>query len=149
MDLLKCEICSLHNSNMHTDKWEVFRNNSWIIRHHPHPAPLLGWLLLDSYRHISGPIEFDEHESSSFGCMVRKASLLIRKLTDCDRVYCIAFGEGARHLHMHLIPRFGSDLSTAAWSVADHYRNVVKGLTESVPESEVSKFVTNARSLIT
>jgi diadenosine tetraphosphate (Ap4A) HIT family hydrolase len=53
---------------------------------------------------------------------VRHASQLVQQITGCERVYAIAFGEGAPHLHLHLIPRHVSNPLTAAWSVADLYR---------------------------
>ena len=80
--------------------------------------------MLDSLRHCSGPIEFTTVEASAWGGAVQQASRLVQRLTQCDRVYVIAFGEGAQHLHLHLIPRVIGDPSTAAWSVADHYRAV-------------------------
>ena len=80
------------------DRYEIFRNDLWVLRHHPDPAPLLGWFLLDSRRHCSGPIEFTTAEASAWGGAVQQASRLVQRLTQCDRVYAIAFGEGAQHL---------------------------------------------------
>jgi 3-deoxy-manno-octulosonate cytidylyltransferase (CMP-KDO synthetase) len=54
--------------------------------------------------------------------MLQRSSALVRQLTGCERVYAIAFGEGALHLHVHLIPRQGSDPASEAWTVADLYR---------------------------
>ena len=122
--MLSCPICSLHQDQQMQDRYEIFRNDLWVLRHHPDPAPLLGWFLLDSRRHCSGPIEFTTAEASAWGGAVQQASRLVQRLTQCDRVYAIAFGEGAQHLHLHLIPRVIGDPSTAAWSVADHYRAV-------------------------
>ena len=122
--MLSCPICSLHQDQQMQDRYEIFRNDLWVLRHHPDPAPLLGWFLLDSRRHCSGPIEFTTAEATASGGAVQQASRLVQRLTQCDRVYAIAFGEGAQHLHLHLIPRVIGDPSTAAWSVADHYRAV-------------------------
>ena len=124
MMMLSCPICSLHQDQQMQDRYEIFRNDLWVLRHHPDPAPLLGWFLLDSRRHCSGPIEFTTPEASAWGGAVQQASRLVQRLTQCDRVYAIAFGEGAQHLQLHLIPRVIGDPSTAAWSVADHYRAV-------------------------
>jgi diadenosine tetraphosphate (Ap4A) HIT family hydrolase len=66
-------------------------------------------------------------------------------VTGCDRVYAIAFGEGARHLHLHLIPRFQADQRSAAWSVADLYRDVETGREQPVPFDSVEKFLAAAR----
>jgi diadenosine tetraphosphate (Ap4A) HIT family hydrolase len=72
---------------------------------------------------------------------------LVRTLTGCDRIYAIAFGEGARHLHLHLIPRFGNDPATSAWSIADHYRAVARFERPAADPGAVATLVGNARSL--
>ena len=124
---LSCPICNLHRDIDQQKKYEIYRDDLWVLRHHPTPAPLLGWLLLDSLRHCSGPIDFSANESSNWGIAVRDACTLIKQLTQCDRIYTIAFGEGAQHLHLHLIPRLISNPATKAWSIADHYRSVDSG----------------------
>jgi len=42
-------------------------------------------------------------------------------------VYVVMFGEGAPHLHAHLVPRDPSREGTSAWAVADWYRAVERG----------------------
>ena len=77
---------------------------------------------------------------------MQHASALVRELTGCDRVYAMAFGEGAPHLHLHLIPRFAHDPHTAAWSVADHYRAVASGQRHATPADQVAALVERARA---
>jgi diadenosine tetraphosphate (Ap4A) HIT family hydrolase len=85
----------------------------------PIPAPLAGWLILDARRHLSGPIDFSPAEARDWGGAVQAASSLVRDLSGCDRVYAVLFGEGARHLHLHLIHRHSEDGATEARAVAD------------------------------
>ena len=59
--------------------------------------------------------------------------------------YAIAFGEGARHLHLHLIPRCADDLRTTAWSVADLYRNVESGRAAAASVERVKEWLFRAR----
>jgi diadenosine tetraphosphate (Ap4A) HIT family hydrolase len=101
--------------------------------------------MLDSCRHLGGPADFTPQEAQAWGPAVQWASALVRELTGCDRVYAIAFGEGAPHLHVHLIPRFGVDPGTAAWSVADHYRAVAAGERAAAPSERVAALVARAR----
>ena len=115
------------------------------MRHHPHPAPLLGWCLLDARRHLAGPIDFLDDEAVGWGKVVREASKLVKTASGCDRVYAIAFGEGARHLHLHLIPRFQADQRSAAWSVADLYRDVETGREQPIKFESVEEFLAAAR----
>ena len=140
-----CPICRLHDDPAARGAYEIGRGSLWLLRHHPEPAPLVGWLLLDSLRHVAGPADFNDKEAASWGLAVRYASSLLKEKTGCDRVYAIAFGEGAPHLHLHLIPRFAGDPRTSAWLVADHYRVVAaRELLPAAPE-QVTDLVTRAR----
>jgi hypothetical protein len=97
MDPASCAICRLHGDAA-SAAFEIARSDLWLLRHHPDPAPLAGWLLLDARRHLAGPLAFTDREATSWGRAVRHASQLVQQLTGCDRVYAIAFGEGAPHL---------------------------------------------------
>ena len=142
-----CAICRLHQDPLSRERYEISRRELWLLRHHPDPAPLAGWLLLDSVRHCGGPLEFGPSEAQSWGGAVRDASRLVQQITGCDRVYAIAFGEGAPHLHLHLIPRFADDPATSAWLVADHYRAVQRGQKEAASAAQVQEMVTLARRI--
>ena len=143
--MTSCSVCDLHGSAEACRRFEISRDRHWILRHHPDPAPLTGWLLLDARRHISGLLEFTPEEANAWGAAVQQASRLMQELTGCDRVYAIAFGEGARHLHLHLIPRFGSEPASEAWKVADAYRAVRAGSRPAAATEDVAKFVERAR----
>ena len=142
-----CKVCQLHQDKSASERFEIIRSPLWILRHHPDPAPLAGWLLLDSQRHIGGPIAFNPDEASSWGGSVQQASLLVQQLTGCDRVYAIAFGEGAHHLHLHLIPRFAGESASEAWAVADLYRAVIAGTRPPADPSQVADLVDQGRAL--
>ena len=142
-----CGICRLHQDPPSRERYEISRTELWLLRHHPDPAPLPGWLLLDSRRHCGGPLAFEPQEAESWGLAVRDASQLVQQITGCDRVYAIAFGEGAPHLHLHLIPRFADDPATSAWLVADHYRAVQVGQRDAAPAAQVQELVELARRI--
>lgn len=128
-----CGVCRLHADSVACARYEIGRGRTWILRHHPDPAPLPGWLLLDSRRHLGGPIDFLPEEAAAWGSAVQEASRLVQSLSGSERVYAIGFGEGARHLHLHLIPRFGNDPDIEAWKVADLYRMVMDGSRAPAP----------------
>ena len=142
-----CGICHLHQDPPSRERYEISRTDLWVLRHHPDPAPLPGWLLLDSLRHCGGPLAFESREAESWGLAVRDASQMVQQITGCDRVYAIAFGEGAPHLHLHLIPRFADDPATSAWLVADHYRAVQACQREASPAAQVQEMVELARCI--
>ena len=143
-----CAICQLHADPVARERYEIHRSELWVLRHHPDPAPLAGWLLLDSRRHCSGPLDFSEAEASEWGSAVRDASRLVKQITGCDRVYAIAFGEGAQHLHLHLIPRHLDEPATKAWAVADLYREMTSGNRAAADSAVVASLVERCRSLV-
>ena len=142
-----CGICHLHQDPPSRERYEISRTDLWVLRHHPDPAPLPGWLLLDSLRHCGGPLAFEPREAESWGLAVRDASQLVHQNTGCDRVYAIAFGEGAPHLPLPLIPRFADDPATSAWLVAEHYRAVQACQREASPAAQVQEMVELARCI--
>ena len=143
-----CGVCFQHNDSVGQEHFEISRNGLWVLRHHPNPAPRVGWLLLDASRHVSGPVDFSAREASQWGLAVQQASRLIQSITGCDRVYAIAFGEGARHLHLHLIPRFGDDPETEAWCVADLYRQIAQKQRPPANPEAIQAFVTTGREVV-
>ncbi len=149
-DPLPCGICRLHDAisaGAAEADLLIHRQGPWLLRHHPLPAPLPGWLMLDSVRHLGGPADFEPEEALVFGPMLQRASALVRQLSGCERVYAIAFGEGARHLHLHLIPRHASDPGSEAWKVADLYRAMTQGERPPADPAAVADLVRLARQL--
>lgn len=143
-----CPICALHGSTASRARYEIARGPHWLLRHHPDPAPLPGWLLLDARRHLEGPLAFRPEEASGWGGAVQAASRLVQQLTGCERVYAIAFGEGAQHLHLHLIPRHLQESASCAWSVADLYRAVEQGQRAPAAPAVVAELVQRARLML-
>jgi diadenosine tetraphosphate (Ap4A) HIT family hydrolase len=139
-----CGVCRIH-AGAPGAELQIHHDDLWLLRHHPLPAPLPGWLVLDSLRHVGGPVEFDAAECADLGPMLRRCSALVRDLTGCERVYAIAFGEGARHFHLHLIPRHGADAATESWRVADLYRQVAAGERQAADPAAVLALVERAR----
>ncbi len=147
---IPCGICRLHDAiaaGAAEAELLIRRQGDWLLRHHPLPAPLPGWLLLDSVRHLGGPADFEPEEALAFGPMLQRASALVRQLSGCERVYAIAFGEGARHLHVHLIPRHGTDPDSESWKVADLYRAMTEGHRPPADPARVIDLVARARQV--
>lgn len=141
----ECGVCRIHADPAADAAFGILQRGPWQLRHHPLPAPLPGWLLLDSVRHIGGPADFDADEAAAFGAMLRRCCALVRELSGCQRVYTIAFGEGARHFHLHLIPRHGAEPASESWRVADLYRAVVAGERAGADPAAVTALVRRAR----
>jgi hypothetical protein len=97
---------------------------------------------------VQGPADFHDAEADEFGRALRTVSRAIREVTGCDRVYAIAFGQGAPHLHMHLIPRFDAVEATRAWQIADWYRAVERGEHAPADPAAVADFVGSMRHIL-
>ncbi len=147
-----CDICRIQDRSgpefgTRFEAMECWRDETWVVRHHLAPAPLVGWTFLGTVRHVQGAADLNDREAAELGPMLRRVSRAVRTLTGCDRVYAIAFGQGAPHLHVHLIPRFDSEPGTAAWSVADWYRAVERGEQPPADPAAVADFVERMRKL--
>jgi len=60
-----CPICRLHADHSLAAAMEIARSDLWLLRHHPLPAPVPGWLLLDARRHLGGPLALTDQEAAS------------------------------------------------------------------------------------
>nr|WP_225323038.1 diadenosine tetraphosphate hydrolase [Synechococcus sp. RSCCF101] len=145
--LSTCAICALHASAARDRADIIAEHPLWLLRHHAAPSPLVGWMLLDARRHCPGPAEFSRSEALDWGDAVQASSRLVRQVTGCDRVYAMAFGEGAPHLHLHLIPRHAGAPETEAWAVADLYRSVASGTRACADGDAVANCIQMARTV--
>lgn len=139
-----CGVCAIHENETLCElvAWESER---WILRHHAAPAPLVGWFLLDTKRHVASAADFDPLEEAEFAQVLGAAMRAIRSALGVPRVYVIMFGEGAQHVHAHLIPRDPSQSGTAAWEIADWYRAVDSGKRAAAQPQEVARVVQRVR----
>lgn len=98
----ECSICANVAASGPDTIWEDSR---WLCAHCD-PAPLPGWLMFYSQRHVQGPAKFNSDEAANFGLAVRHIEQKLEELTGALRIYTVAFGESTAHLHAHLIPRY-------------------------------------------
>ena len=76
------------------------------------PAPLPGWLLFHSQRHVHGPADFTDEECASFTFAIRHVENKLLEATGALRIYTSLIGETGPHLHAHLIPRYSDERLT-------------------------------------
>lgn len=122
-----CAVCGFEHPARRSPQLVAWEDDLWIVRHHMLPSPLAGWFMLVSRRHLGGPADLSDAEAAAFGPTLRRVSQAIKSVTGAPKVYAIAFGEGAPHLHVHLIPRYADRHDLAAWKLADVYRAVERG----------------------
>tara|TARA_B100001063_G_scaffold181020_2_gene170118 strand:+ start:5426 stop:5695 length:270 start_codon:yes stop_codon:yes gene_type:complete len=80
-------------------------------------------------------------------CCAKRAPQLVCAVIGCERVDAIAFGEGLRHLHLHLIPRSVDDPHTSAWQIAALYCDVEAGQLKAASAERVNDWLLRARDL--
>lgn len=142
-----CGVCALH-AREGGPPLMAWTDGTWIVRHHAHPAPLAGWFLLDSVRCVRNAAGFEPAEAAAFGTVLQRVTRAVSEACDVPRTYTIMFGEGAPHLHAHIVPRNPADPASCAWSVADLYRDVERGARAPADPSEVDAIVARVRSLL-
>lgn len=142
-----CGVCALHARDGGPPR-AVWTDGIWLVRHHAHPAPLAGWFLLDSVRCVRNAADFNDMEAATFGAVLQRVTRAVREACGVPRTYTIMFGEGAPHLHAHIIPRRPDDPETCAWAVADLYRHVERGLRAPASDEQVDAVSARVRSLL-
>lgn len=140
-----CVVCREHAAGVMTP---VRTGRLWVVRHHPPPVPVGGWLIVDLARHAETWDELTDDEAREAGMVIRAATAAIRSVTRCERVYLLSFAEVARHVHVHLVPRHESDRRTDGWSVADHYRAVASGERSPIHAGEVARIAQSIAALL-
>jgi diadenosine tetraphosphate (Ap4A) HIT family hydrolase len=141
-----CTVCGWEATPRVAPELVVAESTLWIVRHHLHPAPLPGWLLLVSRRHVQGAAGFHDREAVDFGQALRDVCDAVVRTTGALRAYAIAFGEGSPHLHVHVVPRREDRPETAAWKVADWYRAVERGEIPAASTVDVERNVVHVRA---
>lgn len=68
-----------------------------------------GYSFLTSKRHIPYITDLDGVEAATLGEVLARTSSALREATGSELVFIHVFGEGAAHLHLHLIPHTRGD----------------------------------------
>ncbi|MEX0874390.1 MAG: HIT family protein [Actinomycetota bacterium] len=81
-------------------------SDHWRLAHSFNSA-LPGWLVAVPIRHVTALEDLTPEEAAPLGELIYKASLALRKVTGCLKVYVMFFAEseGFQHVHFHLVPR--------------------------------------------
>jgi diadenosine tetraphosphate (Ap4A) HIT family hydrolase len=113
-----CMICDKHNGAFQPPGGALFQDE-WVYASHAHLAEnqenvYLGWLVVETRRHIPGLAELNDREAQALGLLVARLSRLLKVLQDAEHVYLFVLGHGVPHLHLHLLPRY-PDTPRAYW----------------------------------
>jgi diadenosine tetraphosphate (Ap4A) HIT family hydrolase len=66
----------------------------------------LGYLMVEPKRHVAGLGDLTDEEAADLGRVINDAARALKKSERAEHVYIVVLGDGAPHLHVHLIPRY-------------------------------------------
>jgi diadenosine tetraphosphate (Ap4A) HIT family hydrolase len=145
-----CSICKANDVGVPGQAGVIWEDKHWFVRHMPAKgAPLAGWLMFHTQRHVQGPAHFTDEEAVAFGPVLRHISRKLEEVTGAPRVYLLAFGESFPHMHAHLIPRY-SDLAPeyTAFGIADLSRAVMSGAEPGISEEDALAMAAKLREAL-
>jgi len=142
-----CAVCEQHTAARAAGH-VLWTDGRFLVMHHPEPSPLAGWLRLDAVAHVGGVADLGDEDAARFGVLHARLAACMKQALGVDRVYSIAFGESARHLHMHLVPRRADRDDLAAWGLADGYRACMRDPSMAAANAAVHEARERFRALL-
>jgi len=109
-DKTDCLVCRKQRGEFQVAGGAIFKDNL-IYCSHAHFAPgeqtaYLGWLVVETRRHIPGLADLTDSEGQALGLMVARLSRALKTIQGAEHVYAFVMGHGVPHLHLHLLPRY-------------------------------------------
>ncbi len=125
-----CFICQKHKGNITVPGGAIYEDDLVYIGHvhwGEEENTYLGYVMIDIKRHTPGLAELTEEEAKTFGLMASRVSRALKECEGAEHIYAFVSGNGAPHMHMHIIPRysntpeeFWSPTKIANWEGAPH-----------------------------
>jgi diadenosine tetraphosphate (Ap4A) HIT family hydrolase len=141
-----CVACELSDGTRHLPGGLIHRTRFWLVEHCIGPLGL-GTLIVKPERHVTSVADLSEEEAIELGPLLRRASMVARRLVDANQVYnCLWSHQGGMPVHIHYVVQpvtedqmslFGArgpDLQVAMFSSG-----------QPLPASEVEQMATLAR----
>lgn len=69
-------------------------------------AGYLGYVFVETTRHVAGLGELGEAEAAAIGVLVNDVAAALRASEGAEHVYSYVYGDGVPHLHVHLQARY-------------------------------------------
>ena len=106
----RCLICDKHKGIFRVPGGSIYEDE-FIYTSHAHfdkdrERIYLGWLVLETRRHIPGLAEMNEMEAQRLGLYISRLSQALKVVQRAEHVYMFVIGHGVPHLHVHLLPRY-------------------------------------------
>jgi histidine triad (HIT) family protein len=105
-----CLICDKHQGLFKLPGGAIYEDE-FIYASHAHlnkdqERIYLGWLVLETRRHIPGLAELNDIEAQRLGLYIARLSQALKVVQRAEHVYMFVIGQGVPHLHVHLLPRY-------------------------------------------
>ena len=105
-----CVICRKHSGKIPVPGGAIYQDER-VYASHAHIAEgqtstYLGWLVIETQRHIPGIADLSDEEGQSVGLLAVRLSRLLISLTEAEHVYVFVLGHNVPHFHLHLLPRY-------------------------------------------
>jgi diadenosine tetraphosphate (Ap4A) HIT family hydrolase len=105
-----CLICRKQNGQAFLPGEAIYQDELVFACHAfidvENPQVYLGWLSVETRRHIPGLAELTDEEGQALGKLIARLSRALIACTDAEHIYLFVLGHGVPHLHVHLIARY-------------------------------------------
>jgi histidine triad (HIT) family protein len=110
MKNVDCLICDKQRGDYPVPGGAIYQDEM-VYASHAHPSEdqetsYLGWLVVETRRHIPGLAEMTDTEAGTLGLLVARLSRALKIVQGAEHIYLFVMGHAVPHLHVHLLPRY-------------------------------------------
>ena len=144
---ITCELLARRDAGKAPIWDSIFRSKYWDVVH-CNETSLLGWIVVVARRHIAAIDELTSSEALEIGALIRKISIALKEIIQCNKTYVMQFAEaeGHNHVHFHVVPRM-ADLPEDLRSVKI-FKLLGVSDTDRVGEERMNEFAIQLRRLL-
>ena len=126
-----CFVCQKHRGVISAPGGAIYQDDLVYAGHAQIPAgqatAYLGYLMVEPKRHLPGLGDLNAAEAAALGVLAARLSRALRESEGAEHVYAFVLGDGVRHLHLHLVPRY-PDAPRTYWGVrVDEWPDAPRG----------------------
>lgn len=96
--------CAICEKQLAHKREVIYKNDRWMLVA-VESKTALGYLHLETKRHIEHWSDLNEAEQHDFFQIVKVVESALKEVIGSERLYMTSMNELVRHLHFHLIPR--------------------------------------------
>jgi diadenosine tetraphosphate (Ap4A) HIT family hydrolase len=105
-----CLVCRKHQGELLLPGGPIFEDEC-VFACHAYLASTgsdqyLGYLMLETRRHVPGLYDLTDLESRTIGLFASKLARALRETEAAEHVYAFVIGDGIPHFHMHIVARY-------------------------------------------